>query len=190
MSGVTSILTAIRQNLRPAPFSRFALPDAASTTFKVQIKNHKPYLVLLLLDTYGVVPLANAQHCQVNRTFNPSHNIYNKPRVRNLRICFTSPKFTEILKPRLPCLVLNSHDVVHTYISISSTGVRKTKQCYIVLISSTFVIFKLSTPNIRLLQGKVIHATRSNGSRQRDTSDSVGIFLAACDENQNQAYSE
>jgi hypothetical protein len=38
-----------------------------------------------------------------------------------------------------------------------------------------------------LLQGQVIHERRSSGSDYRVTSDLVGTFLSACDENQNYA---
>jgi hypothetical protein len=51
-------------------------------------------------------------------------------------------------------------------------------------------MFGLPAANIQLLEGHVIHATRSEGRDHRGTPDLVGTFLAACNENQNYAHWE
>jgi hypothetical protein len=104
--------------------------------------------------------------------------------------CFSSPKFARTLNWRLPFLWLNFRIVVHAYASISPTGIRKTKPWYIPLIYNIFTIFNLSAPNIRLLQGQVIHSRITDESEHRVTSDLFGIFLSAWDENQNYTHWE
>jgi hypothetical protein len=81
----------------------------------------------------------------------------------------------------------NFHIVVHPDTSISSTGINAIKHWPSILIYAIFILFSLPVPNLQLLQGQVIHATRSDGTDHRGTSDLVGIFLSACNENQNYA---
>jgi hypothetical protein len=61
---------------------------------------------------------------------------------------------------------VNFRIVVHTHPSISSTGIDKTKYWSIILIYNIVIIFNIAASNIQLLQGQVIHATRSRPARR------------------------